>query len=146
MATTKSRNLPLSKRGFNFETIMWFFTRLSALGIYAFVIVGVLGALIVSAQTGINLANLLRWAFLPNTTSGLFRDQPWIWALGKLMVTGFILLVSAHGVHGILEILDDYFSSPFMRRASRNAIIVFFLVANAIAIYVIWTSTFIGRR
>ena len=139
MATTKSRNLPLSRRGFNLETIMWFFTRLSALGIYAFVIVGVIGALILSAQTNTNLADLLRWAFFPNTAS--IGSLPWAAViLTRLMVTGFILLVSAHGVHGILEILDDYFTSPTMRRASRNAIIIFFLVANAIAIYVIWTS------
>jgi succinate dehydrogenase hydrophobic anchor subunit len=138
MATTKPRTLPLSKRGFNFEVIMWFFTRLSALGMYAFLIAGIIGALIVSALTHANLADVLHWAFFPATTSNPLSAMPWIGVLTKLMVTGFIALVSAHGVHGILEILDDYFTSPFMRRASRNLIIIFFLVANAIAIYVIW--------
>jgi len=134
----KSRTLPLSKRGFNFEVIMWFFTRLSALGMYAFLIAGIIGALIVSAQTHANLADVLRWAFFPATVPNPLSGMPWIVVLTKLMVTGFIALVSAHGVHGMLEVLDDYFTSPFMNRASRNVIIVFFLAANAIAIYAIW--------
>ncbi len=140
MTATKPRTLPLSKRGFNFEIIMWFFTRLSALAMYALMIVGVIGALVVSAQTNSNLADVLRWAFFPKSAPNPLSAMPWVGLLAKLLVTGFILLVSAHGVHGILEILDDYFTTPFMRRTSRNLIIAFFLVANAIAIYIIWTS------
>ena len=140
MAAAEPRTLPLSKRGFRFETIMWFYTRFSALAMYAFIIAGFIGAFAVSAQTGANLADIFRWAFLPNTTGNPLSAMPWAATLTKLMVTAFLLVLSAHGVHGVLEILDDYFTSRVSRRWSRNFIIAFFLVANVIAIYVIWIA------
>jgi succinate dehydrogenase hydrophobic anchor subunit len=134
--TTAKRTLPLSKRGFNFETIMWFFTRLSAFAMYAFMLAGVIGALIVSAQTKSNFGDVLRWALLPNVvTPNPLSGMPLIGFLAKLMVLGFIAIVAAHGVHGILAILDDYFTSDAARRAFRNMIIVLFAIANLIAIY-----------
>ena len=69
MATqTKSRTVPLTKRGLNFEMAMWIFTRLSALGMYALVLVAIIGALIMGARTQMNLADVLRWGFMPNVT------------------------------------------------------------------------------
>lgn len=138
--TTRSRTLPLSARGFNFEMFMWIFTRLSALAMYAFILAGLIGALIVSAQTRANLADVLRWAFFPNAAPNPLGAMPWATVLAKTMVAAFILTLSAHGVHGVLEILDDYFASPSWRRAYRNAIILFYLAANAFALYVILTS------
>jgi len=140
MATAKSRTLPLSKRGFTFETIMWAFTRLTALAIYALIIAGLIGALIVSAQTGANLGAVLRWAFFPNQAASPFTGMPWVAILAKLMVSVFILTVCGHGVHGILEILDDYFVSPFARRTSRNLIIAFAIVAILVAGWAIWLA------
>ena len=134
------RRLPLARRGFSFETIMWFYTRFSALAMYAFILAGFIGVFAVSAQTGANVADILRWAFLPNTAANPLSAAPWAAVLARLMVTAFLLVLSAHGVHGVLEILDDYFSSPTARRWSRNFIIAFFLVANAIAVYVIWIA------
>ena len=46
MTTTKSKNLPLAKRGLNFEMLMWLFTRLSALAMYGLILVAIIGALI----------------------------------------------------------------------------------------------------
>jgi succinate dehydrogenase hydrophobic anchor subunit len=135
-----ARRLPLAKRGFNFEIIMWFYTRLSALAMYALIIAGFIGAFLVSAQTGANLADIFRWAFLPNTAANPLSAMPWAAVLTKLMVVGFILVLSAHGVHGVLAILDDYFTGRTARRWFRNLIIAFFVLANAIVIYVIWTS------
>jgi hypothetical protein len=48
METTKSRNLPLSKRGFNFETTMWAFTRFTVIAMYGLILAGIIGGLIVS--------------------------------------------------------------------------------------------------
>jgi len=42
----KSRTLPLSKRGLNFEMFMWLFTRLSALAMYGLILIAIIGALI----------------------------------------------------------------------------------------------------
>ena len=51
MADTKRRILPLSKRGINFEMLMWLFTRLSALAMYALILFAIIGALIMGART-----------------------------------------------------------------------------------------------
>jgi hypothetical protein len=49
MENAEPRTVPLAKRGFNFEIIMWFYTRLSALAMYALIIAGFIGAFVVSA-------------------------------------------------------------------------------------------------
>jgi succinate dehydrogenase hydrophobic anchor subunit len=139
-ATAKPRTLPLSKRGLNFESVMWIFTRLTALGMYVLIIAGLIGALIVSQKTHSNLADILLWAFFPNASPNPLGGLIWITILTKLMVTAFVLVVSGHGVHGILEILDDYFATPFARRWFRNGMIAYALVVNVIAFYVIWKS------
>ena len=135
-----TRTLPLSKRGFNFETIMWLFTRITVLAIYGLILAGIIGALIMSARTGANLADILYWAFFPNLSGNPLGAYIGVTILVKLMVTAFVLVVSGHGVHGVLEILDDYFTSASARRWSRNFIITYAIVANLIAMYVIWTS------
>lgn len=140
MATAKSRTLPLGKRGFNFEIIMWIFTRLTVLAMYGLMIAGLIGALVVSAQTGANLGSVLHWAFFPNQSASPFTAMPWVAILAKLMVSAFVLTVCGHGVHGILEILDDYFTSHFARRMSRNLIIAFAIIAILIAGWAIWLA------
>ncbi|HLE90818.1 MAG TPA: hypothetical protein VI753_06690 [Anaerolineales bacterium] len=140
METAKPRTLPLSKRGFNFETIMWIFTRITVIAMYGLILAGIVGALIVSAQTGANFADILYWAFFPNHTGNPIGAYIGMTFLAKLMVIAFVLVASGHGVHGVLEILDDYFTGAFARRWFRNIIIAYAIVANAIAIYVIWIS------
>lgn len=139
MTTTTKRTLPLSKRGFSFETIMWAFTRLTAFAMYGLILAGFIGALVVSAQTGVNFGDVLRWALLPNTAANPIAHIVWMTILAKLMVIVFMLVVSGHGVHGILEILDDYYSSAIARRWFRNFVIAYALVTNAIVLYVIFT-------
>jgi succinate dehydrogenase hydrophobic anchor subunit len=136
--TSAKRTLPLSKRGFNFEIIMWAFTRFSVLAMYILLLAGMIGALIVSAQTHANLADVLHWAFFPNSTPNPLSAMPGVALFAKMMVMLFILVVAAHGVHGVLEILDDYLTTPFWHRTSRNLIITFFVIANLIAFYVIF--------
>ena len=134
-----TRTLPLSKRGFNFETTMWIFTRFTVIAMYGLIIVGILGALILSAQTEANFGDILYWAFFPNMAENPL-GQVWMTILAKLMVIAFVLSACGHGVHGVLEILDDYFTSELARRWSRNFIITYAVVASLIAMYVIWTK------
>ena len=133
------RTLPLSKRGLNFEMFMWAFTRFTVLAIYGLILIGLIGALRISAQTGANFADILYWAFFPHLAPNPL-EQVWMTIAAKLMVTAFVLVVCGHGVHGVLEILDDYFAGPVARRWSRNFIIAYAILASLIAIYVIWTS------
>lgn len=135
-----TRTLPVAKRGFTFETVMWMFTRLTVLAMYGLMLVGLIGALIMSARTAANLSDILYWAFFPNLAGNPLGAYIGITILAKLMVTAFVLVVSGHGVHGVLEILDDYFTGAVARRWSRNFIITYAVVTNLIALYVIWTS------
>jgi succinate dehydrogenase hydrophobic anchor subunit len=134
-----TRTLPISKRGLNFEMFMWGFTRFTVIAIYGLILAGILGALSISARTGANFGDILYWAFFPHLAPNPL-EQVWMTILAKLMVVSFVLSVCGHGVHGVLEILDDYFASPRARRWSRNFIIAYAILASAIAIYVILAS------
>jgi succinate dehydrogenase hydrophobic anchor subunit len=134
-----ARTLSLSKRGFNFEVFMWAFTRFTVIAMYGLMLAGILGALSLSAQTGANLGDILYWAFFPNLAENPL-GQVWMTILAKLMVIAFVLSACGHGVHGVLEILDDYFTSHAARRWSRNFVITYAVVASLIAMYVILTK------
>lgn len=133
-----TRTLPVSKRGLNFEMFMWGFTRFTVIAMYGLILAGLIGALTLSAQTGVNVGDILYWAFFPNIAENPL-GQVWMTVLAKLMVIAFVLTACGHGVHGVLEILDDYFTSAGARRWSRNFIISYAILASLIAIYVIWT-------
>ena len=137
------RTLPISKRGLNFETLMWFFTRLSALAMYGFIIIGLVGALIMGARTQMNLADVFRWAFMSNSTHVQSTNVPdlapwasWFW---RLVASGFMMVATAHGVHGLVVIADDYLVTPRARQIVRLLSIVMLVSVGLIGVYVIWT-------
>jgi succinate dehydrogenase hydrophobic anchor subunit len=141
---TKSRTLPLSKRGLNFEMLMWIFTRLSALAMYALILFAIIGALVMGARHQMNLADVLRWGFMPNSTHVQSTDvpdlAPWAAPLWKLTAIAILLIATAHGVHGLVVIADDYIVSRLGRNTVRALSIIFMLAMMAIGTYVIWTS------
>lgn len=134
-----TRTLPIKKRGFSFEVFMWAFTRFTVIAMYGLVLAGIIGALIVSAQTGANLGDVLYWAFFPNMAENPL-GAIWMTWLAKLMVIAFVLTACGHGVHGVLEIWDDYVISEVGRRWGRNVVITYAIVASLVAIYIIWTA------
>jgi len=140
----KSRNLPISRRGLNFETMMWFFTRLSALGMYAFILFSLIGALVMGARTQMNFADIMRWGFTPNGTHVQSTNvpdlAPWVAPLWRLVASGMVLLAVAHGVHGLVVVADDYIVSPRGRQIVRLISIVVMLSMSVVGLYVIWTS------
>lgn len=142
--STRSRTLPLTKRGLNFETLMWLFTRLSALALYLFMLVGIIGALIMGARTQMNLADVLRWAFTPNVThiqsTNVPALEPWATPFWKTLASLLLFTAAAHGLHGVLSVLDDYFAQPPARLAFRVIITILLPILSAVGIYVIWTS------
>ncbi len=144
MATTKSRILPLSKRGLNFEMFMWLFTRLSALGMYGLILIAIIGALIMGARTQMNLADVLRWGFMPNYTHVQDTDvpdlAPWSTPFWRLTASALLLLAVAHGVHGLVVISDDYIDTPRGRQIVRLISIVFMVIMGLIGLYILWTS------
>ena len=143
--TTKSRNLSVSERGLSrFEAMMWVFTRLSALAMYALVLFAIIGALVMGARTEMNFADLMRWGFMPNNTHVQSTNvpdlAPWATPFWRLAASALLLVAVAHGVHGLVVIADDYISSMRGRLTSRWLSIIFMLVMIGMGIYVIWTS------
>lgn len=145
--TEKHRTLSLSKRGFDFEIFMWLFVRISALAMYFFAFVGLIGALIMGARTQVNFADLMRWTFMPdsnhvlmNTTlNNIANLDVWSSLFWKLMGSTFVAFATAHGFHGVLSVVEDYLKNDVVRRILRILVLILTLVGIAIAVYVIWT-------
>jgi succinate dehydrogenase hydrophobic anchor subunit len=144
MATTKSRTLPLTKRGLNFEMLMWLFTRLSALAMYALILFAIVGALIMGARNEMSFADVLRWGFMPNVThvqnTNVPDTTPWETPFWRLTASALLLVATAHGVHGLVVIADDYIVSPRGRLTVRWLSIAMMISMSIIGVYVVWTS------
>jgi succinate dehydrogenase hydrophobic anchor subunit len=128
----------------NFETFMWLFTRLSALAMYLFMLIAIIGALVMGARTQMNLADVLRWVFTPNYTHVQSTNvpdlDPWATLFWKGIAILMVLVAGAHGLHGVLSVLDDYFAQPRVRLFFRILIAIILPILWGIGIYVIWTS------
>jgi succinate dehydrogenase hydrophobic anchor subunit len=144
MNNQKTRTLSLSQRGMNFETLMWYFTRLSALAMYALILFGLIGGLVMGARNQMNFADVMRWAFMPNVTHVQSTDvpdiAPWASAFWKLTASALLLVAVAHGVHGLVVIADDYIAGVGGRKIVRLLSIVMMLSMSAIGLYILWTS------
>ncbi len=141
---TKSRTLPIAKRGLNFEMLMWLFTRLSALAMYALILFAIIGALVMGARYQMNLADVLRWGFMPNPghVQSIPLDNPDVWAtqFWRLVASALLLVAVAHGMHGLVVIADDYIVSSRGRLIARWISIAMVISMSLIGIYVLWTS------
>ena len=134
-----ARTLSIKKRGLNFETFMWAFTRFTVIAMYGLILVGILGGLRLSMMTGVNFGDIMYWAFFPNMVDNPL-GQVWMNITARLMVIAFVLVVCGHGVHGVLEIWDDYVTSEKARRWARNIVITYAILASVIAVYVILSA------
>jgi succinate dehydrogenase hydrophobic anchor subunit len=134
------------QRGMNFDYVMWLFTRLSALGLYLFAIVGLIGALVMGARRQVNMADLMRWSFMPNsnhvlleTSNNVLNPDVWMTTFWKAMGCGILLLAGAHGFHGLLNVIEDYLSSARVRAVLRILVMLIWIAASVVGIYVLWT-------
>lgn len=132
------------KRGFNFEYIMWLFTRLSALAMYLLAFIGIVGAMIMGARQNMTLADLMRWAFMPEVNHVLNTNVPdidaWKTIFWQIMGITFLFFASAHGLHGLLNVEEDYLTNVKVRRALRILVLLIWIAMNIIGIYVILSS------
>ncbi len=140
----RSKNFFLNLRSMNFETLMWVFTRLSALAMYALILFGMLGALYMGARDQMNFADAMRWAFMPNSThvqsTNVADLAPWASVLWRLAGSALLLLAVAHGVHGLVVVADDYIVTPRGRQVARILSIIFMLAMSGIGLYILWTA------
>lgn len=144
MTIPKRRTLPLNKRGLNFEMAMWLFTRLSALAMYALILFAIIGALVMGARNDMNLADVLRWGFMPNASHVQSTDvpelEPWATTFWKVTASLLLLLAVAHGVHGLVVIADDYITSARGRQIVRILSIITMIGMSIIGLYILWTA------
>ena len=143
--TTKSRTLSIKQRGLtNFESIMWIFTRLSALAMYALILFGMIGALVMGAREQMNFADVMRWAFMPNVTHVQSTEvpdlSPWASPFWRLTASVLLLVAVAHGVHGLVVIADDYITTEGGRKFVRLLSIIMMVSMSLMGLYIIWTS------
>jgi len=141
----QTRNLSLFERGLSrFEAMMWVFTRLSALAMYALILFAIIGALVMGARTDMNFADLMRWGFMPNNTHVQSTNvpdlAPWATPFWRLVASALLLVAVAHGVHGLVVVADDYISSERGRLIARWLSIFFMLAMIGMGVYVIWTA------
>ena len=139
---TKPRTAP--QRGFNFDYLMWLFTRLSALAMYLIAIVGIIAALLMSARQNMTVADLIRWAFMPNPNHVANTNIPDVEAWKGIFWQGMgilmLLFAGSHGLHGLLNVLEDYISRTWVRNSLRGLVLLVLALMSAIGIYVILTS------
>jgi len=132
---------PAPKIGLHFDYVMWLFTRLSALAMYALAIIGVIGALWMGARTSMKLPDLMRWAFMPEathvSTTNVTNLLAWKTLFWQVMGGLVVILASAHGLHGVLSVLEDYLSGARLRQVLRLLVLVIWLAICAAGIYVI---------
>ncbi len=140
----KTRTVPILQRGVNFDTVMWLFTRLSALAMYALALVAVVAALIMGARQQMSLPDLLRWAFTPISSHVLNTNVPnidiWKGLFWQVMGILMLLLAGAHGLHGLLNVIEDYLTVNWIRRTLRLLVLAVWLVMSVIGSYVILTT------
>ena len=140
----KSRTLPLNKRGHNFEMFMWYITRLTALAMYALLLTAAIGALVMGARTQMNIADVIRWSFMPNPSHVQSTNVPdlvpWASMFWQLVASAFLMIAVGHGVHGLVVIADDYIVSPRGRSTVRFISILMLLAMITMGLYIIWTS------
>ncbi len=140
----KHRTLSLARRGYDFETFMWVFVRLTALAMYLCAFIGLVGALIMGARTQMNLADVIRWTFMPNPNHILNTNvpdlTPWSTTFWKVMGSIFVVFATTHGLHGLLSVIEDYLTRPGLRRALRIIVILITLLMSGIGIYMILTA------
>jgi succinate dehydrogenase hydrophobic anchor subunit len=124
--------------------LMWIFTRLSALAMYALILTAIIGALIMGARTQMNMADVLRWGFMPNSThvqsTNIPDLAPWASPFWRTIASLLLLVAVAHGVHGLVVISDDYIVSARGRNIARIISIIMVISFSLMGLYIIWTS------
>ena len=138
------RKLDFKQRGLNFEMLMWIFTRFSALGMYLLILVGIIGAMVMGARTHMNMADVLRWGFMPNishvSNTELVDIAPWETIFWQLIGSALLLLAVSHGVHGLVSIVDDYITTPGGRKIVRLISIVMVAFLYHVGLGILWNN------
>lgn len=132
------------KPSWNLDYMMWVFTRLSGLSIILLVVIGISAGLLMGARSQMDLGTLMRWTFFPNSNHVLDSEIPdlYLWANGFWQIMQILVLFFAatHGFNGLRVVLEDYSSPGFWQIFLRFLILLLWIFASLVGIYVILGS------
>lgn len=138
------RSRPIRSAG-SFEYSLWMFTRLSGLALLLFAAVSMAAAFMLGGRTELDLPTFVRWMFFPNPNHVVNSKIPdvsvgWSNAFWQVYSTIMIFLAAGHGLNGVRMVLEDYVSRPLLVTVLRAAILLFWLGAFVVAVFVILAS------
>lgn len=136
----RSRAVP--HPGFNFEYVMFLFTRISGLALVVLGIAGAVGALIMGARQQMDLNALLRWSYFPNPNHVINSNIPdlaqgWISLWWQSLEMVMVFFGATHGMNGLRNVIEDYVSTGALQTILRvvvAALWIFILVAGVMII------------
>ncbi len=135
----KPRRVPTP--GWNFEYLMWFFTRLSGAAMALIGLIGFVGALWMGARTQMDLGTLLRWTFFPNANHVANSDipdlAPWANSFWQVMQISILFFGATHGFNGLRLVLEEYIHSWGYQMVLRVVLLILWLTVLGLGIFVV---------
>jgi succinate dehydrogenase hydrophobic anchor subunit len=127
--------------GFNFEHLMWLFTRLSGVALVALAMIGLLGALGLEARSQVDLPTLMRWTFFPNPNhvESSIPDVTLGWANGfwQIMQILIVFLGATHGFNGLRAVIEDFEGKSEWKPLLRGVVFLLWIFVLMMALYII---------
>jgi succinate dehydrogenase hydrophobic anchor subunit len=127
----------------SFEYIMWFFTRVSGLGMYLLALAGLIMALVYGARTQVDLVTLMRWIFFPNrfhVESYLGDSTLWVTTTWQIMQSLILFFAVTHGFNGLRVVIEDTVGHTIWRPLLRGALFLGWLTMLLVALLVAWQA------
>lgn len=134
----------VAKRGFNLDYIMWLFMRLSALGLYLVIFIGLGVALFIGARNQADISTIVRWAFFPNSfhvsSSDIVNIDAFQNAFWDIMQYLAVFFGVTHGLNGLRIVVEDFIGSSVWRPIWRGFIFILWIFVMLVAINVVQAS------
>ncbi len=138
----KPRKVPTP--GWNFEYLMWLFTRISGAAMILLGLVGFVGALIMGARQYMGLGTLMRWTFFPHANHVLSSDvpdlTPWANAYWKIAQMMLVFFGATHGFNGLRLILEEYIHGRGWHWLIRLVLLLVWLLAMGAGFFLVLTA------
>ncbi len=138
----KPRKVPTP--GWNFEYLMWMFTRISGAAMVLLALIGFVGALLMGARYHMDLGTLLRWTFFPNPNHVLNSDipdiAPWANAYWQIMQLALVFFGATHGFNGLRLVLEEYIHSWGWHMFLRLVLMILWLITLGAGFFLVLTS------
>jgi succinate dehydrogenase / fumarate reductase membrane anchor subunit len=139
------RSRPAPQIGFNFEYMMWIFTRISGLAMYLLAFIGLTMAFLMGARQQVDIAALARWTFFPNPNHVVNTNIPdvtigWANAWWQVMQILILFFGVSHGMNGVRVVIEDYIGASWGRVLLRGTIFLLWLFLLIVGVYVILAS------